>query len=230
MRYPFNGSFRLTQGFGGNPAAYAKFGLKGHNGLDYGLPTGTPVVAPILGKVTQAGFDASGYGNYIKIENDKYGTVLAHLQSYSVKVGQQVSEGQQIGLSDNTGNSTGPHLHWGVHPFPRNTSNGYNGYIDQTNLIGQNEGGVQMSDSDRKALVEFDNLVAMLNQKSIFLPTGKREDWLDGKAVQRLKSHLENIDKEKDDLRNKLATCEANTNSVAPTTMYKVKFGDLVKI
>lgn len=222
MRYPFNGTYKQTQGFGSNPAAYARFGLKGHNGLDFGTPTGTPIVAPISGKVTQAGFDAGGYGNYIKIENDKYGTVLAHLQSYSVKVGQQVSEGQQIGISDNTGNSTGPHLHWGVHPFPRNTGNGYNGYIDHTSLIGQTEGGVQMSDNDRKGLVEIDNLIKMLYGKSI-LTSDRREDWLDGKLVQRLKDHIEYQDKRIADLTN-------STGTIPPTTEYKVKFGDLVKI
>lgn len=221
MRLPFNGTYRQTQGFGGNRDSYIKFGLQGHNGLDYGLPTGTPVLAPIAGKITQAGFDSTGYGNYIKIENSKYGSVLAHLKSYSVKVGDQVQEGQQIGLSDNTGYSSGPHLHWGIHPFPRNTANGYNGYIDQTNLIGQSEGGAQMSDNDRKGLVELDNTIKMLFEKSI-LTSNRREDWLDGKLVNRLRDHLNNQDKRIEEL--------SNTSSINPSTEYKVKFGDLVKI
>jgi chromosome segregation ATPase len=50
-------------------------------------------------------------------------------------VGQEVTEGQQVGLSGNTGFSTGPHLHWGIFPIPRDRNNGYAGYIDQTSLI-----------------------------------------------------------------------------------------------
>ena len=135
MIVPFRGTFRLTQKFGENPAMYAQFGMKGHNGLDYGLPTKTQVTAPHDGKVIETAFDAGGYGNYIKIENTKEGSVLAHLASFQVKVGDTVSEGQPIGLSDNTGNSTGPHLHWGYYLFPRNRQNGYAGFINQLPLI-----------------------------------------------------------------------------------------------
>jgi murein DD-endopeptidase MepM/ murein hydrolase activator NlpD len=136
MIKPFRGEFRLTQGFGGNPASYAQFGLKGHNGLDYGLPTGTQIIAPHNGKVIEVADEGTrGYGKYIKIENEKEGSVMAHLSSFQVKVGDTVSEGQPIALSGNTGNSTGPHLHWGYYLFPRNRQNGYAGFIDQINLI-----------------------------------------------------------------------------------------------
>lgn len=137
MVRPFRGDFVLTQKFGENPADYAQFGLKGHNGLDYGLPTGTQVIAPHGGIVIEAQNDPTGYGNYIKIENIKEGSVLAHLQTFQVKVGDQVSEGQPIALSNNTGNSTGPHLHWGYFTKPRDRSNGYAGFIDQTPLLVQ---------------------------------------------------------------------------------------------
>lgn len=130
MLKPFNGNYTLTQGFGGNPASYARFGIKGHNGLDYGLPTGTEVVAPHSGKVVEATNDPSGYGNYLKIENEKEGSILAHLQKFLVKVGDTVTGGQVIALSNNTGNSTGPHLHFGYYLFPRNRQNGYAGFID----------------------------------------------------------------------------------------------------
>ncbi len=131
MIKPFRGNFTLTQAFGLNPADYAKFGLKGHNGIDWGLPTGTQIIAPHDGKVIEAQNDPGGYGNYIKIEDSKEGSVLAHLQTFQVKAGDMVSEGQPIALSNNTGNSTGPHLHWGYYLFPRDRANGYNGFIDQ---------------------------------------------------------------------------------------------------
>lgn len=137
MIWPYRGNYTITQKFGLNPDMYKKFGLLGHNGIDIGLPTGTQVIAPHDGKITEIYNDLQGYGNYIKMENAKEGSVLAHLQSFQCKVGDMVSEGQPIALSDNTGNSTGPHLHWGYYLFPRNRNNGYNGYIDQLPLIRQ---------------------------------------------------------------------------------------------
>ncbi|MCR4329548.1 MAG: M23 family metallopeptidase [Candidatus Roizmanbacteria bacterium] len=135
MIKPFNGNYKQTQGFGGNPDTYAQFGLKGHNGLDYELPNNTEVIAPHNGKVIEAAFDSTGYGNYIKIESDIEGSVVAHLLKQVVSVGQEVKEGQLIGYSDNTGFSTGPHLHWGYYRIPRNRQNGYLGFIDQTPFI-----------------------------------------------------------------------------------------------
>ena len=136
MIKPFNGNHRLTQGFGENPASYKRFGLLGHNGLDYGTPTGTDILAPHSGRILEASNDPTGYGLYIKIENTTEGSVLAHLRDFVVKVGDNVAEGQLIAHSGNTGNSTGPHLHWGVYKIPRNRQNGYAGYIDQLPLIG----------------------------------------------------------------------------------------------
>lgn len=135
MQKPFKQNYPLTQGFGENPSNYAQFGLKGHNGLDYGLPTGTDVIAPHSGKVIEAAFDSGGYGLYIKIENDKEGSVLAHLKDNLVSIGDTVSEGQLIAHSNNTGNSTGPHLHWGYYLFPRDRQNGYAGFINQLPLL-----------------------------------------------------------------------------------------------
>lgn len=145
MRLPFNGDYPLTQRYGhvliltkpdGTKVnVYAQWGLKGHNGVDWGLPSGTVVVSPHDGKVLEAAFDANGYGNYIKIENDTEGSVLAHLESINVTVGQHVQEGQQVATSDNTGYSTGAHLHWGYYQKPRNHANGFNGYIDQRPVL-----------------------------------------------------------------------------------------------
>ena len=151
MIRPFREEFRLTQGFGENPVSYAKFGMKGHNGLDYGLPTGTQIIAPHGGKIIETSSDPTGYGLYIKIENDKEGSVLAHLKSFQVKVGDTVSEGQPIGISNNTGNSTGPHLHWGYYLFPRNRQNGYAGFIDQIKLINKPTDSLQKELDDTRA-------------------------------------------------------------------------------
>lgn len=140
MIKPFKENYKLTQTFGNKLIingvdVYAQYGLKGHNGLDYGLPLRTQVIAPHSGKVLEKAYDKNGYGNYLKIENDKEGSVLAHFDSFQVNVGDEISEGQPIALSGNTGNSTGPHLHWGYYKKPRDRSNGYNGFIDQLLLI-----------------------------------------------------------------------------------------------
>lgn len=135
MRKPFNNDYPLTQGWGGNSDTYIRFGLKGHNGLDYGVPTGTEIVAPHDGKVLEVTSDLTGYGNYLKIESPIEGSLLAHLQEVHVAVGDLVKEGQVVAKSDNTGFSTAPHLHWGYYRIPRNREDGYLGYINQLPLI-----------------------------------------------------------------------------------------------
>ncbi|GIV64364.1 MAG: M23 family metallopeptidase [Chloroflexota bacterium] len=85
-----------------------------HNGLDFGIPVGTPVRSTMDGRVVYAGWNDQGYGNLVIVENGPYRTYYAHLSSIPVSVGQQVRAGTVIGLSGNTGNSTGPHLHYEI--------------------------------------------------------------------------------------------------------------------
>lgn len=133
MRRPFNGNYTVTQIFNDSRYRdnYKKFGLLGHNGYDYGTSSGTAILAPHAGKIIETTNDPTGYGNYVKIEDAIQGSVLAHLQSFTVKVGDTVNEGQLVGYSGNTGNSTAPHLHWGYYRLPRNRANGFAGFIDQ---------------------------------------------------------------------------------------------------
>lgn len=131
----FIGDYPITQYFGGNAAAYAQFGLKGHNGVDWGMPTGTLLISGADGVIMETGSDPTGYGNYLKILHDGFLTIYAHLKELRVKRGDRVVTGQLVGISDNTGNSTGPHLHFGVAPCDASgnkteASNGYTGYID----------------------------------------------------------------------------------------------------
>ena len=86
----------------------------GHIALDFGVPVGTNVKTTLAGKVTYAGWNNEGYGNLVVVENGAYKTYYAHLSNIPVKVGQTVNEGDIIGLSGNTGNSTGPHLHYEI--------------------------------------------------------------------------------------------------------------------
>lgn len=85
-----------------------------HSGIDLQAKTGTSVYASAGGKVVLASW-YYGYGNCIVIDHGNgIKTRYAHLSSYKVKVGDTVSRGQLIALSGNTGNSTGPHLHFEV--------------------------------------------------------------------------------------------------------------------
>jgi murein DD-endopeptidase MepM/ murein hydrolase activator NlpD len=87
---------------------------KGHIGIDTGIKSGTPVKSTMDGKVAFAGWNVEGYGNLVVVENGEYKTYYAHLSDFSVKEGDIISAGTKIGLSGNTGNSTGPHLHYEV--------------------------------------------------------------------------------------------------------------------
>ena len=88
----------------------------GHPGLDLSAPTGTAVYAADSGMVIFAGWTgAVGYGNAILIDHGNgYQTLYAHLSQVSTHCGAKVDQGKLIGLSGNTGNSTGPHLHFEV--------------------------------------------------------------------------------------------------------------------
>jgi murein DD-endopeptidase MepM/ murein hydrolase activator NlpD len=137
----FIGSHPLTQGFGLNPASYARFGIKGHNGLDFGMDTGTEIWSATDGIVLRAGdftgTNFNGFGVLVEIWDDvqRVACLYGHLQRPLVAVGQRVHARQPIALSDNTGNSTGPHLHFGVCATDAagvrlNTGNGYGGWLN----------------------------------------------------------------------------------------------------
>jgi len=100
----------LTSGFGwrwGRP----------HRGIDIAAPVGTPVVAAAPGVVTTAGWNRWGYGNLVEIRHpDGSLTLYAHNHRIKTRVGEAVSQGQQIADMGSTGRSTGPHTHFELHP------------------------------------------------------------------------------------------------------------------
>lgn len=101
-----------------------------HSGQDFAVPSGTKVVAAHGGTVVKAGGNGAGdgpaYGNAVVIRhgNGTY-SQYAHLSRISVRIGQVVTTGQRIALSGNTGNSSGPHLHFEI----RTTAN-YGSAVD----------------------------------------------------------------------------------------------------
>ena len=157
MRLPFNGTFPITQIFGVRKETYSRFScrlengtkkpLEGHNGIDFGTPVGEPLLSPHNGRVIKVSFDQNGYGNYVKIENEEEGSVLAHLEKVTVQVGFVLRIGDVVGTTGNTGWSTGAHLHWGYYRKPRQRDNGFGGYQDQMVLFPELFKGLRITDA-----------------------------------------------------------------------------------
>jgi murein DD-endopeptidase MepM/ murein hydrolase activator NlpD len=82
-----------------------------HLGTDFAVPIGTPIKAPQDGVVSRTGSDNMN-GTFVEINSGGVIHSLLHLSQSKVTSGQQVKKGQVVGLSGNTGHSTGPHLHW----------------------------------------------------------------------------------------------------------------------
>jgi septal ring factor EnvC (AmiA/AmiB activator) len=88
---------------------------KMHEGIDFTAKRGTPIQASGNGKIIKVKKSPS-YGNYVVISHGYgYETLYAHMQDVQVKVGQEVTRGEQIGTVGNTGRSTAPHLHYEIH-------------------------------------------------------------------------------------------------------------------
>lgn len=128
----FDWQIKVSQWYGKSDIDYSKFGMIGHNGIDIACPIGTPVMTVAVGKIKKTGIEPNGFGIYIVITHlDDSETIYAHLSSVvSHEVGKEFRAGEVIAYSGNTGNSTGPHLHFGYRPKNYNKSNGYCGYED----------------------------------------------------------------------------------------------------
>lgn len=142
----------VSQVFGVNPQIYSQFGINGHNGIDIVTYHGQPVYAAHDGDVTYAGMDGKEGVGVVITSDRKYeydgGTEPAYIKSIywhlinnvQVKVGQYVRAGTLIGYADNTGFSTGDHLHFAIKPVAQGENawtwenvaqnNGFKGAID----------------------------------------------------------------------------------------------------
>ena len=99
---------RITSGFG-----YREKFNRVHKGIDIAMEIGDTVRVALPGIVDKVSYEAHGYGHYVEVVHDNgIVTCYAHLSSSLVKAGDKVDASQPIALSGNTGNSTGPHLHF----------------------------------------------------------------------------------------------------------------------
>lgn len=151
---------RVTQVFGVNGDYYSRYKvdgvpLKGHNGIDFATPNGTAICAVAAGRVVEAADEGSaGYGKYVKLSHAWGESLYAHLSQHLCDVGDIVLAGETIGLSGNTGNSTGPHLHYGMRVQPFNRRDGWGGYTDPAAYL-LNTQPAPTQPTDKKKYVEM---------------------------------------------------------------------------
>ncbi len=127
---PDRSIYRFTSAFGYRPdpkSGRTTF----HRGVDFALKPGNPIYATGDGIVESVSFEFFGYGNNVVIDHGfGYKTRYAHLKSIGVIEGMKIKRGECIGLSGNSGKSTGPHLHYEV-LYKNRHVNPYN-YYDLT--------------------------------------------------------------------------------------------------
>lgn len=169
----------LTQSYGRPNSGYA---AGHHTGVDYGVPLGTPVYAAASGRVVRV-TNGGSYGQRIEIEhNGKVWTLYAHLSQASVRVGQTVNAGQVIGKSGNSGNSTGPHLHFEVRQGANKYGNTVNpmgfldgsttpsAYVDQMDLLPEDSSTtVPLSTLDLMQSQPLDQVAQQMGKPYVYL-------------------------------------------------------------
>ncbi|MDB5396099.1 MAG: peptidase [Rhodospirillales bacterium] len=114
LKTPVDGA-RLTSGFGMRMHPILGFSRM-HKGVDFGVPTGTPIYAAGEGVIEFSGW-AGGYGRFVKIKHNPHmETAYGHMSRIAATsaIGQHVHQGQVIGYVGMTGDATGPHLHYEV--------------------------------------------------------------------------------------------------------------------
>ncbi|HBF76984.1 MULTISPECIES: M23 family metallopeptidase [Clostridium] len=111
--WPTPNYYNITSPFGMriHPTLHVR---KLHPGIDIGAPSGAKVISATNGVVIRASNVGDGYGNCVIVRNSAYDCLYGHLSSISVRVGEKIPTGKQIGNVGSTGFSTGPHLHFGI--------------------------------------------------------------------------------------------------------------------
>lgn len=111
---PVQGAYRETSGFGYRADPFTRRATF-HEGTDLAAFTGAPIIAPAAGRVIHAGAKGA-YGRTVEIDHGAgFKTRYGHMNSISVRVGQEVTISQKIGTMGSTGRSTGPHLHYEIY-------------------------------------------------------------------------------------------------------------------
>jgi murein DD-endopeptidase MepM/ murein hydrolase activator NlpD len=165
IRYPV-AQHRVTSGFNPNRKHPVTGRVSPHNGTDFGVSTGTPVMSAGDGKVIMVRNHPYA-GKYVVIEHDSvYKTRYLHLSRISVKNGQLVKRGQRIGLSGATGRVTGPHLHYEL--------------LVRNRPVNPMTANIPMAEAIPKKEMELfvshrDSLIEMMKEKEVLLANQRDE-------------------------------------------------------
>lgn len=159
IRQPFEGNHPVTFPFGARPTEtsiqkkFQQWGLIGHHGMDFMISPDTPVLACDIGKVIQSGPNGD-FGISVTLTHSWGESIYGHLKETKVTKGQEVTRGELLGLSGETGVVTAPHLHFGIKPLNPETDNGYFGFIDPAPFITYTNEAAQL---DKVTQFELDN-------------------------------------------------------------------------
>ncbi len=160
---------------------YRAMDSKVHKGVDIAMAVGDTVRAVMPGVIESISYEHKGYGNYVTVKHDNgMQTRYAHLSNSLVTTGQRVEGNQPIALSGNTGNSTGPHLHFEIRYLGQ--------AIDPTTLINFNSSltrSVTPLTAQRQTKVQSDN--------GLFSASSNREERHKRTYVVRLGDTVEKI-------------------------------------
>lgn len=180
----FDGDYKITQYFGANPEYYGQFGLAGHEGVDWGCPNGTSLLCPFDEAVIVRAADYGNYGKHIVLwdAEQQAGAWFCHCQELFKKVGDVVNRGTPIALSNNTGNSSGPHLHFSI---CRTDSNGVrinqdNGYIGMLNPLDSDIVEWQLSGSKEDRMVDSTTMqIEKTKFEELVTKATERDEWVE---------------------------------------------------
>lgn len=133
MRRPVNSFIKISSSHG-DKTNMGVFGR--HLGTDYSMAQGGDVVAPVNGRITFSG-SSTTLGNYYEIVEDGNGRIhrICHLKTRLLGRNAVIAEGQKIGVSGNTGVTTGPHTHWDVRLANTSWNASFNNYYDPELLL-----------------------------------------------------------------------------------------------
>jgi len=166
LALPLAGECRIVQAWGENSATYSAYTyngvpLKGHNGIDFLAQGGMTVFAAAKGKVMNIGYEAEGWGRYLKIEHSWGESFYAHLGSITVDAGQQVDQLAAIATVaqaslKSPAKGVSSYLHFAIRIKPYNRFDGWGGFVDPVAFLEpSNLSFVQTEQIDDNASPEF---------------------------------------------------------------------------